>query len=186
MRSRLRSPFGAVTVAIVLMTACSSSAIRSSDTTSNPNATTSSSIEAPPTASTEAGTTPVATIPAVVVNRVFTAEIRAGLVVAFAIGRRIDRAYVRGVVLTGARYAYDPVGGLEWALVDFTASAAAARAHERLQGAAGDPLVQLQDGPMVLSRHPGARWRFVSDTGGLVCPPRPPALWRIRTDDCPR
>ncbi len=119
-----------------------------------------------------------------------TPAVRAGLVSAFAAGRHLDPAYVAGVVPGSVRDAYDPVGRREWAIADFAASAAAQKAHERLNGKAGDPLVAFQDGPIVFSRAVGARWTFVSDTGGLICPPRPPAAvlahWSIKTVDCQR
>lgn len=110
-------------------------------------------------------------------------SVRAALVAAFAAGRHLDPTYVAGTVPGSVYDAYDPATQTFWVLADFSASAAALKAHQRLQGTPSDPLVQFQDGPMVLSRTVGSSWKLVSDTGGLICPPRPPAailaLWSV-------
>lgn len=137
-----------------------------------------------PPAATSSSTTPTSTTNASLPRNLATdASVRAALVVAFADGQRIDVNYVAGTVAGSVYYAYDPDTHTFWALADFSASDAAQRAHQRLSGTPSDPFIYFQDGPMVLSRTDTSAWRLVGDTGGLVCPPRPPAavlaLWAI-------
>ena len=145
---------------------------------SGPSPRHGSSTTAPTSTSTSGSTT--ASGP---VNVSLTAAVQRELAVAFAAGRHMDVRFVAGIVSGSGHAAYDASTGIAWALADFSPSAAAQRAHDRLDGTPNDPFIEFQDGPIVLSRTNGSAWKFVTDTGGLVCPPRPPAavlaLWGV-------
>jgi hypothetical protein len=115
--------------------------------------------------------------------------VRGQLADAFAKGQHLSRSYVAGTTPGSVYYAHDPATHAFWALAQFTPSTAGDNAHTQFNGTANDPYVQFQDGPFVFTKPDGGSWVMVGDTGGLVCPPRPPAsvlaLWGIHNADCP-
>ena len=182
---------GAAGLLAVALVGCSSSSktpakARPSTTTSGTQPTTS--VSTPQSGSVSTTGAGNATQPQ---NLTTTDAVRAALVAAFAAGLHIDRSYVSGTVAGSVYYAYVPATHTYWALAEYAPSNAALQAHNRLDGTPDDPLVKFQGSPFVLSRIDGSGWKLVKDTGGLVCPPRPPAsvlaLWSVGGgSDCPR
>jgi hypothetical protein len=107
--------------------------------------------------------------------------VRAALVAAFAAGQHLKPSYVAGTVKGSVYYGFDPATAKYWAVARFSPTAAARAADQRLNGGAGDPLIQFQDGPWVFSRGPDSAWKLAGDTGGGLCAPSPPqsllTLW---------
>jgi hypothetical protein len=176
----------------LLMGACSSSSKPSVPTTS----TSTSSAPAPatsatsPPASTRVPTSGprATTISSGPMNLATTAAVRAALVAAFASGQHLEPRYVAGTVKGSVYYAFDGTTYTYWAMAEFSPTPAADEAHKRLDGAPGDPAIQFQDGPWIFSRGASGSWRLVGDTGGSICPPRPPArvlaLWGNQSPGC--
>ena len=104
--------------------------------------------------------------------------VRAELASAWTGAQGLKPGDVKGL-RPGAYYGYVPATRTFWALVDFVPADASPDSKVA---------VKIQDGPWVLSRRQGQRWRLVGDTGGLVCPPSVPAVmlaaWAIATDAC--
>ncbi len=176
---------GLLVVAAFASAGCSSSSKPSGSGTTAPTSSPSTGGGGGSSSTVSSTTNPAKSRP---VNVDKTKAVRDQLTAAFAAGRHLNPAYVAGPVLGTIHYAYDPATRTYWALTDFAASNAATEAHQRLSGTPDDPYIQFQDGPMVLAHVVGSSWKLVTDTGGLVCPPTPPAailaLWNIGVTDC--
>lgn len=153
-------------------------------------ACTSSDSSVPATTSTTSTTTSTlasasATRPTTVTNVPVSGELKFELVGAFTSASRLDPGYVDGT--SGTVYAaFDPATDSNWALASMKPSAAARATHQQSSaGGTTDPLIAFQDGPFVFQQTGDGPWTKVADTGGVPCPPVPPAavlqLWGIDT-----
>ena len=174
------APIVAPIVAMMLLGACSSSS-KSSAPTSTPSAPAPSTTSPPSSTVVPTSGPRTTTTSSGPTNLVTTDTVRAALVAAFASGQHLEPRYVAGTVKESVYYAFDSTTRQYWAMAEFSPTPAADDAHARLDGAPGDPAIQFQGGPWIFNRGAAGSWRLVGDTGGSICPPRPPAsvlaLW---------
>jgi hypothetical protein len=117
---------------------------------------------------------------------VLASSVRAQIVAAWVAGQRMEPGDVAGMQPGSAYYGYMPSTGTYWAVASFVPTPA----WERKAKAAPNSRValQFQDGPWIFSRKEGQGWRYVTDTGGTVCPPAVPApmlaAWALPTEQC--
>jgi hypothetical protein len=112
--------------------------------------------------------------------------VRDQIIAAWVAGRGAERGDVEGISPGTGYYGYMPSTGTYWATADFDPTGA----WERKAKAAPNSRVALlfQDGPWVFSHKQGQAWRYLGDTGGVVCPPQVPApmlaAWGLSTQNC--
>ena len=98
----------------------------------------------------------------------------------------LERSDVAGTTPGLAYYGYLPSTHTYWAIADFEPT----DSWRRRVKASPDSraAVQFQGSPYVFSHKQGQGWRFLGDTGGLVCPSQVPApmiaAWGLPTESC--
>ncbi len=134
------------------------------------------------------GATPRATSPAGSAPRtlVLTSSVREQLITAWMSRTPVERADIAGTNPGLTFYGIVPSTRTYWAVATFVPTDAwkrkAKTTPDRGTGLA------FQDGPWVFSRQAGRPWRYVGDTGGMICPAELPdemiATWGLSTDGC--
>ncbi len=112
--------------------------------------------------------------------------VRDQIIAAWVAGAGAERGDVEGISPGTGYYGYMPSTGTYWATADFDPTGAWER---KAKAAPNSPVALLfQDGPWVFSHKQGQAWRYLGDTGGVVCPPKVPApmlaAWGLSTQNC--
>ena len=112
--------------------------------------------------------------------------VRDQIIAAWVAGTGAERSDVAGISPGTGYYGYMPSTGTYWATAGFDPTGAWER---KAKAAPGSPVAVLfQDGPWVFSHKQGQAWRYLGDTGGVVCPPKVPApmlaAWGLSTKSC--
>jgi hypothetical protein len=147
-----------------------------SSNSAGPKSTTTTAVAIAPTTTT---------VPTETMNLLVDDGVRAALTAAWADAQQLDPKYVKGTTLGSVYYGFDAQTHAYWALAEFDPTDAARQESARLNGAPGDPAIQFQGLPAAFTRPIDGEWNFVTNTGGAVCPPRPPssllAMWSIHS-----
>ena len=114
------------------------------------------------------------------------ALVREHIIGAWVAGVGLERSDVAGTQPGLTYYGYLPSTKTYWAIADFDPTDSWRRRVKASPNSRA--AVQFQGSPYVFSREQGQGWRFLGDTGGVVCPPNVPApmiaVWGLPTESC--
>lgn len=140
---------------------------------------------ASPTAGTS-GPPATPTVPGSARTLVLPPLVRNQIIAAWVAGTGGERDDVAGISPGTGYYGYMPSTGTYWATAGFDPTAAWERRAEAAPGSR--VALQFQGGPWVFSHKRGQGWRYLGDTGGVVCPSKVPApmltAWGLAIENC--
>ena len=117
---------------------------------------------------------------------VLPSAVREQLIARWVSRTAAEREDVAGTSPGLTYYGFVPSTGTYWAVATFVPTPVWVR---KAKAAPDSPAgLAFQDGPWVFSRQEGRAWRYVGDSGAMICPPNPPAqmidVWGIPTTGC--